>query len=39
MLEGAGLTLDGWHTDAAERFALALAVRATPAIQRRCARA
>jgi L-histidine N-alpha-methyltransferase len=32
MLEGAGLTLDGWHTDAAERFALALAVRATPAI-------
>jgi L-histidine N-alpha-methyltransferase len=32
MLEGAGLTLDGWHTDPAERFALALAARATPAI-------
>jgi L-histidine Nalpha-methyltransferase len=32
MLEAAGLTLDAWHTDAAERFALAIATRATPAV-------
>ena len=32
MLEAAGLTLDGWHTDAAERFALVVATCATPAV-------
>jgi len=33
MLEAAGLTLDGWHTDAAERFALVLATPAVTAVR------
>ena len=32
MLQAAGLTLDDWHTDKAERFALVLAARATSAV-------
>lgn len=32
MLQAAGLTLDDWHTDKAERFALVLATRATSAV-------
>ena len=33
MLGAAGLTLDTWHTDAAERFALVLATPAVTAVR------